>query len=238
MDTPAEAAGVSRAFDAVLAIGSTAVIAYGVLVLGWSVFVVMALFWFENVVIGGFNVLRMLVSGARFGAGGLVGAVFMSAFFSVHYGLFTAVHGVFVVMLFGAPELGRASMNGGIFGPLGGMIARLVGGGEGWIAMTAILAVHAVGFIQWVVATRALPTPLKDPMAAPYGRIVVLHVTLIAGGFLVMSMHAPVLGVLLLLALKLGYDLVALRRQQKRHEELGSPVQTHRLVVADRRTPP
>jgi len=41
-------------------------------------------------------------------------------------------------------------------------------------------------------------------MGAPYGRIVVLHITLIAGGFLVMSLKAPVLGVLLLLALKAG----------------------------------
>jgi hypothetical protein len=236
MDARADAAGVSRGVDTVLAIGSTAVIAYGVLALGWSVFVVMALFWFENVVIGGFNVLRMMVSGARFGAGGVLGAVFMAAFFSVHYGLFTAVHGVFVVMLFGATELGRESMNGGVFGPLASMMARLVGSGEGWIAMAAILAAHAVSFIQWVVATRARPTPLRELMAAPYGRIVVLHVTLIAGGFLIMSLHAPVLGVLLLLVLKLAYDLVALRRGQNAREEPESPAQ--RLVVADRSTLP
>jgi hypothetical protein len=41
---------------------------------------------------------------------------------------------------------------------------------------------------------------------------VVLHVSLIAGGFLVMSLHAPMLGVLLLVALKLAYDLLAVRR--------------------------
>ncbi len=52
------------------------VIAYGVLVLGWPVFVVMALFWFENVVIGGMNVLRMLVSGMRIGGAGVLGALF------------------------------------------------------------------------------------------------------------------------------------------------------------------
>ena len=97
---------LQRRLDAVLAIGSAAVIAYGVLLLGWPVFVVMALFWFENVVIGGLNVLRMLVSGVRMGAAGVVGALFIGAFFTVHYGLFTAVHGVFVVMLFGIPETG------------------------------------------------------------------------------------------------------------------------------------
>jgi hypothetical protein len=98
-----------RGLDALLAIVSAAVIAYGVLALGWPVFTVMALFWFENVVIGGFNVLKMLTTGVRGGPGGVVGALATAAFFTVHYGLFTVVHGVFVVMLFGLPELVRAS---------------------------------------------------------------------------------------------------------------------------------
>ena len=171
--------------DAALAIVSAAIIAYGVLVLDWSVFIVMALFWFENVVIGGFNVLRMLVSGMRLGPVGLVGACALSAFFTLHYGLFTAVHGVFVVMLFGTSELGREAMNGGLLGPLQRMLGRLVTDRDGWLAMLAIVAVQAAAFVRWSIATRELPTPLKDLMGAPYGRIVVLHVTLIAGGFLV-----------------------------------------------------
>jgi hypothetical protein len=238
MDASAESAGVGRALDAALAIASAAVIAYGVLVLGWPVFVVMALFWFENVVVGGFNVLRMLVSGARMGGAGVIGALAMAAFFTVHYGMFTAVHGVFVVMLFGTPELGREAMSGGFYGPLGTMAGRLFVGGEGWLAMMAIVAVHAVGFAQWAFATRDEPTPLKELMAAPYGRIVVLHVTLIAGGFLIMSLHAPVLGVLLLLALKLGYDLVTLRRGPQKQEEQEAQVRARRLLVAGRRNLP
>lgn len=238
MDESAASAGVARALDAALAIASTAVIAYGVLVLGWSVFIVMALFWFENVVIGGFNVLRMLVSGARMGGAGIVGAFAMAAFFTVHYGMFTAVHGVFVVMLFGMPELGREAMNGSFYGPLGTMVDRLFGSGEGWIAILAIVAVHAVSFVQWAFATRAQPTPLKELMAAPYGRIVVLHITLIAGGFLIMSMHAPVLGVLLLLALKLGYDLITLRRSPQKQEEHEAQARARRLLMVGRRNIP
>jgi len=238
MDRSAGSAGVARTLDAALAIASTAVIAYGVLVLGWSVFIVMALFWFENVVIGGFNVLRMLISGARMGVGGIVGALFMSAFFTVHYGLFTAVHGVFVVMLFGMPELGREAMNGGLSSPLTQMTQRLFTDSEGWLAILAIIAMHAVSFVQWAFATRELPTPLKDLMAAPYGRIVVLHVTLIAGGFLIMSLHAPVLGVLLLLALKLGYDLITLRRGPKKQEEHEAQTRARRLLMVGRRNLP
>jgi hypothetical protein len=233
------AVGVSvsnRWLDAALAIGSAAVIACGVLVLGWSVFTVMALFWFENVVIGVFNVLRMLVSGERMGITGLVAALVTAAFFTVHYGLFTAVHGVFVVMLFGTAELGREAMNDGLAGPLMRMVTALVADREGWLAMVAIVAVHAVAFVQWIFASRSRPTPLKELMGAPYGRIVVLHVTLIAGGFLVMSLQAPVLGVLLLIALKLGYDLVDLRRAS-RETTVDAPGTADQLLAAARRAP-
>jgi Family of unknown function (DUF6498) len=235
MDTTTPSAIAGRGLDTALAIASAAVITYGVLFLGWSVFVVMALFWFENVVIGGFNVLRMLVSGMRFGVGGLIGAVFMAAFFTVHYGLFTAVHGVFVVMLFGMPELGREAMNGGLSGPLSQLLHRLFASSEGWLAVMAILAVHGVSFVQWSFATRELPAPLKELMAAPYGRIVVLHITLIAGGFLILSMHAPVLGVLLLVALKLAYDLITLRRGPSPQEEREAQVRAHDLLFVGRR---
>jgi len=115
------------------------------------------------------------------------------------------------------------------------MAQTLFGGGEGWLAVLAIITMHAVSFVQWMLATRELPTPLKDLMAAPYGRIVVLHITLIAGGFLVMSMHAPELGVLLLVALKLGYDLMSLRREPRKHEEQEAQARARRLLVVGRR---
>jgi hypothetical protein len=202
--------------DAALALGTAAVLAYGVLRLGWPVFAVMAFFWFENVVIGAFNVAKMLTSGARLGAAGFVGSLAIAAFFTFHYGMFTAVHGVFVVALFGG-ETGAGGARG-LFGPLLHMLDRLIASGDGLLAAAAIVLVHAAGFVQWSLATRSQPTPLKELMSAPYGRIVVLHVTLIAGGFLVQGLRAPVAGALLLVALKLSYDLVALARTRRAND--------------------
>jgi hypothetical protein len=206
------------AFDLALALATAAVIAWGVLALGWSPFVVMALFWFENVVIGGFNVAKMLATGLRLGAAGLAGAVALSAFFTVHYGLFTAVHGMFVVLLFGGTEVGRGAMDGALAGPLAAMLDHLFAERDGWLAVLAIVLVHLSGFVQWLARTRELPPPLKDLMGAPYGRIMILHVTLIASGFLVQALRAPVAGALLLVGLKLAYDLVALRRDRTREQ--------------------
>jgi hypothetical protein len=73
---------------------------YGVLFLGWEVFLIILLFWLENVMIGAFNVLRMLVAAPRDGAS-WAKKVFLVPFFCVHYGGFCAGHGVFVVAFFG-----------------------------------------------------------------------------------------------------------------------------------------
>ena len=73
---------------------------FGVLCLHWEVFPLMFLFWSENVIVGVFNVLKMLCADP----GQPViwaGKLFVIPFFCVHYGMFTFVHGIFVVALFG-----------------------------------------------------------------------------------------------------------------------------------------
>jgi len=78
----------------------------GVLLFGWDVFALVFLFWFENVVVGVFNVLRMLW--VERGAERMPAAkFFVIPFFCFHYGMFTAVHGVFVFALFGSGPTGN-----------------------------------------------------------------------------------------------------------------------------------
>lgn len=214
IDPADEAAGADdadtrrwRGVDATLAIVSALVIAWGVFAGGWSLFAVMALFWLENVVIGVFNVVKMLFAGALGGRLMFVGALFLSVFFTLHYGLFTAVHGIFIVMLFGR-EAGIAG-GSGLFEPLGRMLGWLLANREGVIAMMAIVALHGTATVRWIVRCAAGRDHAVGAqlMAAPYGRIVVLHVALILGAALVAALNLPLAGVLLLVALKLAYDL-------------------------------
>ena len=44
-------------------------------------------------------------------------------------------------------------------------------------------------------------------MIQPYGRIVLMHVTILIGGFLVMLLHSPAAGLALLVILKMTFDL-------------------------------
>ena len=210
LDTLVDDAHKWRAIDIVLAVLAAAIVAYGVLVLDWSVFVVIALFWLENVIIGVFNVAKMLICGARSGyAASMIAALALSAFFTVHYGMFTAVHGVFVVGLFGEAELGR-SVNG-LFAPLSHMIGYLLADRDGWLAAVLITVLQGAAFFRWLGTANNHVATLPALMFAPYGRIVILHITIIVSGVLVIALKAPVAGALLLVALKLVFDLNAVK---------------------------
>ena len=216
-----------RLIDMALAVVSAAIVAYGVLVLGWSVFVVIALFWFENVIIGVFNVAKMLTSGARIGGYGLIAALALATFFSVHYGMFAVGHGVLVVSLLGQTELGGSSS--GLFAPLGRMLDYLLADRDGWFAAAGIAMLQAAAFCRWWAATRAQralqPALLPALMFAPYGRIIILHITIIVSGILVAMLKLPILGALLLVALKLVFDIFAVNTTATRR----SPMQAARL---------
>ena len=200
---------------------------YGVVAGGWSTFEVVALYWFENVVIGGFNVLRMLVSApdlqalltrqaAQRRAAGLEPAMpssqalgvamhlaklFFVPFFVVHYGLFTFVHGVFVVALLGGPPLGGLS--------LPWSQAREGGNGEAllWAALAMVVS-HGVSFVgHYLIGGEYRRSTLPQLMFSPYGRVVVLHVAILGGGIATAMLGNPLVLLALLVVGKTGLDL-------------------------------
>lgn len=201
-----------RWWPAATAIVSAAVTANGVLLYGWPVFVVMLLFWVENLLVGLANVVRIVVAGVRAGGAGVAAAVFVAAFFTLHYGIFTACHGLFVLAFFGPDGAIDEAMNRPVAAV--SLLARTLG--EPWVVLgLAVIALSvAMDTLRWLAATRADATPEapQSLMAAPYGRMAVLHVTLILGGGLIAALQAPAAAAVLLVALKLGYDLLRLRR--------------------------
>src|SRR5512142_1860469 len=73
----------------------------GVLVLGWDIRSALVLFWSENVGTGLFTVLRIALA-----KGELPMKIFLIPFFLFHFGMFTAVHGIFVAFLVAGGESG------------------------------------------------------------------------------------------------------------------------------------
>lgn len=181
---------------------------YGVLVHDWPVLPVVVLFWLENVIIGLLNLPRILLAGA--GNEGLASRLFVALFFCVHYGFFAAGHGVFVFSLFGA-ETYRALVDG--LWTIDA-VQQVIRDFDLWLAIAALFASHLFSFAwNYLHKGEYRDKDSKTLLHAPYGRVVVLHVALIGGALLVQTLHSPVAGMVLLIALKVGLDLRAHLRE-------------------------
>ncbi len=183
----------------------------GVAALGWDTFLVLALFWLENVVVGVYTGFRLLlVSNATVPA-----RLRIVLFFCVHYGMFTVIHGLFVFLLFGSL---MSSESGGLSGAWQTFLSSEILWGA-----VFLLVSHGVSFVyNYVYRGEYRRATLQAVMMEPYGRVVLLHVTIIFGGFLVMLLGSPVVGLVLLVALKTIMDLRAHLRQHDKYGE-GTP---------------
>lgn len=195
---------------------------YGVLVLGWAVLPVVALFWLENVIIGVLNVLRIIVASPADTAS-WSRKLLLAPFFCVHYGMFTAVHGLVVFQLFGG-EPYQALLDGLWVVDAAHAAIREY---QLWPALAALAASHLFSF-AWNFLGRGEFRRVRVAwlMQAPYGRVVVLHIALIFGALLIRELHSPQWALLLLIALKIGFDLRAHLRERrsdkiKRHPATG-----------------
>jgi hypothetical protein len=190
---------------------------FGVLLFGWSLFSIMLLYWLENGIIGFFNIFKIALARAP-GSGFTINRRPVSPsnkelriiFFILHYGLFWTVHGVFVFVFFGL------SSSSGLFGSVG---LRGVA-----IAAAALFLSHGVSFFVNFLGKEEYRTVSPDrQMTEPYSRVVVLHVTILAGGFLADSLGAPLAALVLLVLLKTVIDLLAHLREHRKAEMRSGP---------------
>ncbi|MBE0614073.1 MAG: hypothetical protein IH604_10440, partial [Burkholderiales bacterium] len=194
-----------RSPSSLLLIGANLMPLYGVLVLGWSVFPVMLLFWLENVVIGALNALRMLLADPT-DLALWASKLFMVPFFCFHYGMFTAIHGSFVVSLFGGKTYNR--MDHGLV-PVEGVM-RAITDFDLTLPLAVLAGSHVFSFLwNYLARGEFRRASLSQQMQQPYKRVIVLHLTIIIGGGITMALGSPVWALLALIALKIGFDLNA-----------------------------
>jgi hypothetical protein len=187
----------------------------GVLFFGWSTFEVVFLFWVENIIIGFYNVLKMLTSGLLAGPAVAVGAIFLTAFFIFHYGMFCSGHGFFVIVLLGRGEISLQSDT--MFLGAYSVAWRLARTSLGY-AMLSLLLSHGFSFYENFLKGREYErVSVQQLMAAPYSRIVVLHLAIIFGGMLVLAFKSPVGILLVLIVMKIVLDLKFHLSERKRN---------------------
>ena len=184
----------------------------GVLFFGWNVWMILIVYWLENGVVGVFNVLKMRKAAGPIDAGSGSAATWrvngrpaadlskaaLIPFFVMHYGIFWLVHGIFVWTLpvFGSMETPTVDMTEG-FQPLTIPFAVLV------LAIS-----HGLSYwFNFIKGGEYLRVSAAAQMFAPYGRLVVLHVTIIIGGMAIAFTGAPAAAVAILVALKTALDI-------------------------------
>ena len=190
----------------------------GVLFFGWSVWTILIVYWLENGIVGVFNVLKMTraqgtddgsagswtlngTPAANVAKGGLI------SFFVMHYGLFWAVHGIFVLTL---PLFAGLSPTGSDIGPAPDFWTIL-------FAVAALFISHGVSYLfNFIGSGEYQRTSPVAQMFAPYGRLVVLHVTIILGAITISATGAPVAAIVVLVVLKTALDLALHLREHRR----------------------
>jgi len=130
-----------------------------------------------------------------------VSNLFVAAFFLLHYGLFTFVHGVFVFQLFLHQEMTPQTL------------AANLGSGGMALAVLGLMISHGVAFFDDLRSGRLAAAEPGKVMGEPYRRIVVLHLVVLGSGFALSLLPQPQVGVVLLAVVKTAMDLGLWRKQ-------------------------
>jgi hypothetical protein len=177
---------------------------FAVIAWHWGAAPLVMLYWMENLVIGVMTVPRMLfISIAKFGPIGFVGGLFMSAFFTVHYGMFCFVHGGFITAFLATshPELVGPNFMPFDFGSMIG--AGLASGPNMVFVLALIIFFQLFAFLfGFLLRGEWKRSGVDQEMLAPYGRIIILHIGIFAGAFALIALGDPMVGVLALIVLR------------------------------------
>ena len=157
---------------------------------------------------------------------GGVGRAGLALFFLVHYGMFWFVHGIFV---FALPSFAGLGGRGECIGstipdglpadfptdllpdlasstctsPFGTLVWSNVA-----LAAAALFLSHGASFfLNYLGKGEYLTNSAARQAVAPYGRVVMLHVTIIFGAFIIAFLGAPIGALLVLVVLKTAFDL-------------------------------
>ncbi|HAT03594.1 MAG TPA: hypothetical protein DCS29_02330 [Candidatus Magasanikbacteria bacterium] len=183
----------------------------GVLFWDWNVGSILLMYWFENIVIGVYNAVKMAMSPLGKEEPQYVTDTTLKwsliGFFVLHYGGFCAGHGVFVYLLY--------KISYGEIGTWPFIVAAL-----------SLFASHGISFFQNFIEKKEYThTTVQQLMFEPYKRIVLIHVVILIGGGATFILGEPLFALIVLILLKIGLDI---KMHQKEHKKLQTePSPTH-----------
>jgi len=180
---------------------------FGVLLFDWKLFPIMFLYWLESAIVGFYNVLKMIKAEGTAAVNielnerpieqwSKLAVIF---FFMFHYGIFMLVHGVFIFVLFGPADMSLFAV---------------------FVAFPFLFISHGLSFIfNFLKQGEYKEISLGQQMMQPYLRIIIMHLTILIGGFTAKFLGAPPTALVIMILLKIMLDLYA---HMKEHKMLGS----------------
>jgi len=213
----------------------------GVIFLNWSLFSVLFLYWLESAIIGFFNMVKMIIAPSYLGdyrdsedyKNGRIDSkkirflkTILIPFFVIHYGIFMIGHLFFIYFVSFAPYIFTHN----------GYFPKDIGFSyEIFLPLLMLLFSHGFSFFKnFIVEKEYLKVSAINLMFAPYGRIILMHLTLFLGAgiatFLALSMQALNMETALKIALTtivisifiIFKTLVDIRAHSKEHSSFSS----------------
>ncbi len=194
----------------------------GVLFFEWDAFLLVILYWAENVAVGFYNVLKIATHKVGH-PGEHLGKLFLIPFFTIHYGGFTGFHGMFVLAMFKEEtDIFPKGPDWPCFLVFVQFLFNAIA--QAWHAIppnarwviAAMFVSHGISFCyNYLYKGEYAKISGEKLMMQPYGRIVVMHIAIIAGGFLTFALGSPVGLLVILVIIKTLLD-VALHKRQHR----------------------
>jgi hypothetical protein len=171
----------------------------GVTFFNWDLSSIIFLYWLENIVIGFYTVLKMIrienknYIGKSLQKDGQTKEYMLKIplilFFIVHYGMFTLGHGIFLIFLL-TPNL---KMSGTIL-----------------VGLVSLFISHGISYQRNFINKSEFKKKSSIlQMFAPYPRVIIMHLTVLFGSYLMISLNLKTFGALLILITsKTAVDLI------------------------------
>ena len=198
---------------------------YGVVALGWDAFNIVLLYWAENLIIGFYNIFKIVFAKVEPPIANL-GKLFLIPFFIIHYSGFVAVHGLIIFSLFGKGDADKSLGIGQHPWPCFLVFVQLLVNviRHCWTTIPndmkytigSLFLSHGVSFVHnYLIAGEYKTSSPNNLMAQPYSRIFVMHVAILVGGILSLKMGSPIGVLIILIVLKTIIDVTLHLRQHR-----------------------
>src|SRR5262249_11948358 len=179
----------------------------GVLALGWDLRSIMFLYWLETAVVVFYSVLKIVTVGGP-------ATLFWIPAHVATFAVFMSFHLMMILAL-------RPTHGGGLFPreTILELMRRTWGGAVGLVVS------HGISFaVNFLGNGEYLHTTVEAQRAAPWTRLIIMHLTTIAGAWSVGLLDAPEGALVMLSVLKIVVDLHGhLREQQTPADALAAP---------------